>query len=298
MPGEIKQWRDSVRREDAPRPVRTLRGYVAPRGGWVPWFWLVYWIVALVPVVFLIMTIAGWEHGTPAFGLLVFLFWVVGGCGWLYWRKRRQRVRGIAKFARLHEFAYRPELTKEELEGLVPPLPLFAGGKDRYATNVMAGVYHDVPLMFMDFTFTLEVNKLLATAAGMAGIPLGDGQYPEVQTVVIFRNLPRRMPRFRLVSKRLRDKSVSRLLEKVDDLCVADDDAFAAAYAVEGEPADTVRKVFSPRIQEYFGRNPTWYIECEGQDLIVFRPAAQCSAANVAKRLQTSIEMMRTLLRL
>src|SRR5438874_1567149 len=135
MAREIKQWRDSMREETAPRPVRTLRGYVAPRGGWVPWFWLVYWVVGLVPVVCFAMTLACWEHGHPAFRLLVFLFWGVGGFGWLYWRKRRQRIRGIAKFARLHEFAYRPEMTKEELEELVPSLPLFACGKDRYATN-------------------------------------------------------------------------------------------------------------------------------------------------------------------
>jgi len=235
-----------------------------PTWDWQAWLWLAYWLLATAVLLLFILTIAGWEHGNTVYGLVTFLLWGIAAPFWFMWRGRRRRIHGVARFARRNELDFRYQATQEELEPLLPSLPLFQRGQKRWAKGIMAGKWHGVSFVFMDLTYQVKLNlKAISGVASLAGVDVdGEGNHPETQTVVIFPELPRRLPTFRLVPRGVMQRTLSRVAEKYDELDIAANEEFGRNYLVEGKPADVVARVFSRKVQEFFAKNATWYIEC------------------------------------
>jgi len=184
--------------------------------------------------------------------LIVVLALVVGVGFMVAQRQSKARREALAKRAMLFGLTFIESTPVEELEGL--SLHLFEQGSSSAAANAMSGRYRGADLVAFDFEYTTGSGKNRTT---------------HNQTVVLFRPLADRLPRFEMRPEHLFHR-IGQIFG-YQDIDFPQHEGFSKKYLLRGEDERAVREAFRTYILDHFQNNPGWSLESNGDALLVYR---------------------------
>jgi hypothetical protein len=71
--------------------------------------------------------------------------------------------------------------------------------------------------------------------------------------------------------------------------------AFSEAYLLRSDDVDAVRKLFNPKVLEYFEQNPGWNVEGSTNRLLIYKAGKRTPPADTAVLLEDGLGMLRLL---
>ena len=131
---------------------------------------------------------------------------------------------------------------------------LFSQGRSRRISNVLTGMFNDIPVMVMDYKYTTGGGK---------------SSHTWQQTVLAIESDKLRLPNFVLRPENLFDKIGSVFGKK--DINFETAPVFSKRYLLRGTNEEPIRSLFNERALEYYEQHPGVCTEGDGMKLIYYR---------------------------
>lgn len=171
--------------------------------------------------------------------------------GYVY---EKRRTEALQKTARSLGLSFDKTLNSNKIDNKYDCFQLFNHGHAKEVKNIIHGKRSGANLMIFGYQYTTGSGKNSSTTK---------------QTVVSFETDRMKLPSFYLVPENFMHK-----IGKVfgfEDIDFDKYPNFSNAYLLRGNDSEEVRRVFSPKILNYFERNKGIYIEAKGNMIVYYR---------------------------
>lgn len=167
-----------------------------------------------------------------------------------------------------------------ETDGQRGRFELFNTGRGRKATNILRRVVGDLSVLVFDYGYTVGSGK---------------HQRRHMQTVVMFRHLDVRFPKFRLTPEGWLSKLGAIFGSK--DFDFQDDIAFSKAFVLSGTDEQAVRELFQAEQRSLLCQHPTFSAEAADDCLIVWTQSRRIEPKDTKAFFEQAFEVFSSLKR-
>ncbi len=188
--------------------------------------------------------------GFELFLLFIVLSGLLGGIAYYFDKRRREALMEVAKGL---GFKFQPTVFYQAHDAF-GPLPLFTRGNHRNIRNWMEGEMSGYQINLFGYHYTQGHGKNSQTFT---------------QSVALLRSDKLDLPAFAMRPEGLFDKLGD--LFGSGDIDFDSHPAFSKRYLLKGEPAEQVRRLFTPPLLTFFEANPGLCVEGRGELIIVYR---------------------------
>ena len=184
---------------------------------------------------------------------------------WYYSKKRQKSLKRLAESL---NFKFSTKGNKSIMDDL-GGFHLFSQGYSRRISNVLSGMFGDIPVMVMDYKFTTGGGK---------------SSNAWQQTVLVIESEKLHLPGFVLRPENLFDKIGCVFGKK--DINFESAPVFSRRYLLRGNDEESIRRLFNERTLEYYEQRPGLSTEGDGMKLIYYRAAKRVSPDKIQAFLQ------------
>jgi hypothetical protein len=185
----------------------------------------------------------------------------------------QQRTRNLKKLAELMNFTF-SEKGMGDVQEALGGFHLFSQGYSRKISNVLTGMLNDIPVMVMDFRYVTGSGK---------------NSHTWQQTVLAVESDRLQLPPFVLRSENLFDRIGGIFGKK--DINFETSPVFSKRYLLRGHNEESIRKLFSDAVLQYFEQHPGLSTEGDGEKLIYYRISKRVPPEKIQAFLQEGYEV-------
>jgi hypothetical protein len=189
------------------------------------------------------------------------------------WYFAKQRTKAINRLAESMNFSFSNKGQQSVLDAL-GGFHLFSQGYSRRISNIMTGSFNGIPVMVLDYKYTIGGGK---------------NSHTRQQTVLVIESDKLRLPKFLLRPENLLDKVESAFGKK--DINFETAPVFSKKYFLRGDDPESVRKVFVDHVLEFYELHLGLCTEGDGAKLIYYRSSKRVSPTNIQTFLQEGYDI-------
>lgn len=190
----------------------------------------------------------------------------------------KKRTEALLTMSSEMGMTFKAKDSSKEAKALVSSFGLGNKGHSQSCKNIMKGEAGGLQTTILDHFYKIGSGK--------------DAQRYH-QSVLIFEQPDLPMPSFQLRPENLGDKIKSVFGRK--DIDFDDSPEFSKQYYLVGANEKEVRNLFSPRLRSFLVRNQGWYLEANGNYLLLFRAGHRVKPPQMTAFLQEGLTLKNAL---